>query len=589
MLLSGSGSRSETAVGYRFAGVVVDVQRARLLIDQREVTVGVLPLKLLRTVCEANGALVSRQMLFEQIWPRQAISDEALTKLIGRTRELLGPYGAALTTVRGQGLRLDLPVAGITAGSAAASASTSAAPASKPLISVPKISPTPAAQRRHMRGVPMLLAATIALLAVAVWRWPVADPVLSAGYALRASDLQASRSETAELVSAAFKAEGNGEIVHARTMMRSAHESDPSSPVPALMLAWWEANASPDSAHTWIAAARARLRPDSSGYLRLMVDYFDARSGDSGQVRGPINALLDLRPQAWRLQFARAHDQLANREFAGALSSLQQIPLNVADADQVADVLADRVSLGDTAAASQVTPAIESDVVVKACLSGRFAYSRGALGKAIAAFDRCREAAQVRRDYYHARTAGMYAALAAVEGGDVDAVQRVDGTARLCHEQNVQSCEMEMSGLRAFLEARTGRADMAAATLADAWQHNLWDWAKPPLILLALENGLAPPADPAEIARAIPRDAVFGGVADVLLGWQALAGGDMQRAQRQLQLAREHGIANTYHAEDAALLGARLGETPTACRVDPPYPNLLRLNACVLLRALQKQ
>ena len=562
--------------GYRFAGVVIDTQRARLLVDGREVAASALPLKLLRAVCEADGKLLSRQALFEQIWPRQVISDEALTKLIGRTRELLGPYGEILVTVRGQGVRLDAQI--------------------EPLLELPQADPfAPPDDTASRTGTteaapPMrwlklsVLGGIGAMLAIAaiLW-WPRTDTVLSAGYGLRASDLQASRPETAGLVSAAFKAEINGEMVHARTMMRSAHESDSTSPIPALMLAWWDANASPDAAQQWIAAARARLRADSSAYLRLMVEYFDAR-GRGGEVRGPINALLDLRPQAWELQFARAHDQMGNREFAGALSSLKQIPLDGPDAERVADVLADRVSLGDMAAISLPTTAIKQDPMLDACLQGRFAYSRAVLREAIAAFDRCREAAQVRRDYIHARDASMFAALAAVEANAADAVQRVDGSARLCHEQNVQTCETEMLGLRAFLEARSGTIDNANASLADAWQHNRWDWGQPPLILVALENDLHAPANPSEVARGVPRDAVFGGVADVLLAWQAFAGGDKQDARKLLARAREHGVAQTYHAEDAALLDARLGGPMTACRVDPPYPNILRLSACVAIR-----
>jgi len=579
MLLSSSGSRTEIAVGYRFAGVIVNVQRARLLVDGTEVAAGALPLKLLRALCEADGALVSRQSLFEQIWPRQVISDEALTKLIGRTRELLGPYGSALTTVRGQGLRLDAPLSVELDSAPALDKSARAEPSPKPVTPAPQTS---------SRRTGFIAAASVALAAAAVFitlRWWLApDRVLSAGYALHASDLQATRTETAELVGAAFKAENNGELVHARTMMRSAHESDPSSPIPALMLAWWEANASPDSAHQWIAAARARLRPDSSAYVRLMIDYFDARS-TGGEVRGPINALLDLRPRAWLLQYARAHDQLGNHEFAGALSSLQQIPVDIPDAAQVADVLADRVSLGDMAASSQMTSAIQADAMLDACLRGRFAYSRRALAEATVAFDRCRELAQVRRDYVHARDAGVYAAVVALDAAAADATQRVDAAARLCHDQNVQSCEAEMLGLRAFLEARAGHADVASATLAEAWQLNRWDWARPPLILLALENGLPPPGDPAAVAQGIPRDAVFGGVADVLLAWQAFVRGDKQGALGQLERAREHGVAQSYHAEDAALLSARLGESAVACRVDPPYPNILRASACVALRA----
>src|SRR5262249_13425767 len=163
------------------------------------------------------------------------------------------------------------------------------------------------------------------------------------------------------------------------------------------------------------------------------------------------NALLDLRPHAWELQFARAHDQLGNREFGGALESLRQIPLDSPNAERGADVLADRVSLGDAAAVSLPTSAIKQDPMLDACLQGRFAYSRAALLEAVAAFDRCREAAQVRRDYIHVRDAASFAALAAVEANAGDAIQRIDGAARLCHEQNVQSCETELLGLRAFL------------------------------------------------------------------------------------------------------------------------------------------
>jgi DNA-binding winged helix-turn-helix (wHTH) protein len=588
MLLSSSGSRAETAVGYRFAGVVVDVQRARLRVDGLEVAAGALQLKLLRVLCEADGALVSRQTLFEQVWPRQIISDEALTKLIGRTREMLGVYGSALVTVRGQGVRLDAQVAPafdvVAAGpEVAAQGSSPAAPdAAAPSAVASK--PTSHTNRYTIAA---LAALVIIALGAAIRWWPARDAVLSAGYALHASDLHASRSETADLVRAAFKAFDNGEIVHARTMMRSAHESDPATPVPALMLAWWEVNNSPDASREWIVAARARLHPDSSAYLRLMIEYFDARSAGN-EVRGPINALLDLRPQAWSLQFARAHDQLGNREFAGALNSLQQIPLDIPDAEQVADVLADRVSLGDQAAASLVTRAIRADAMLDACLQGRFAYSRGALIDAVGAFDRCGEAALVRRNYLHVRTAAMFGALAAVETGAVDALQRVDAAARQCHEQNVQSCETELLGLRAFLEARSGRAEVAAASLNEAWQRNRWEWAKPPLLLIALENGLPAPADPVAVAQDVPRDVVFGGVADLLLAWQELARGDRQAAQRQLDQAREHGIAHTYHAEDAALLEARLGgRARPPCRVDPPYPNIARLSACVTLRALK--
>src|ERR1700759_3012626 len=68
------------------------------------------PLRLLQALCERPGVMLPRRELFNLIWPRQIASNEALTKLIGRLRELLGPFGARVVTVRGRGVRLDATV-----------------------------------------------------------------------------------------------------------------------------------------------------------------------------------------------------------------------------------------------------------------------------------------------------------------------------------------------------------------------------------------------------------------------------------------------------------------------------------------------
>jgi putative two-component system response regulator len=96
--------------GYAFDRVVLELTRARLVIDGREVQAPTLPLRLLQALCERPGVMLPRRELFNLIWPRQVASNEALTKLIGRLRELLGPFGARLVTVRGRGVRLDATV-----------------------------------------------------------------------------------------------------------------------------------------------------------------------------------------------------------------------------------------------------------------------------------------------------------------------------------------------------------------------------------------------------------------------------------------------------------------------------------------------
>jgi putative two-component system response regulator len=96
--------------GYAFDRIVIELARARLVVDGREVQAPTLPLRLLQMMCERPGVLIPRRELFDYIWPRQIASNEALTKLIGRLREMMGPCAARVITVRGRGVRLDATV-----------------------------------------------------------------------------------------------------------------------------------------------------------------------------------------------------------------------------------------------------------------------------------------------------------------------------------------------------------------------------------------------------------------------------------------------------------------------------------------------
>jgi DNA-binding winged helix-turn-helix (wHTH) protein len=617
MAVPDSPRAPETRIaGYRFAGVALDLRRGSLSIDGEAVATTPLLLQLLQILCESDGRLLTRQELFDALWPGgQSVSDAALSQLVWRLRSLLGPYGGLVATLRRSGLRLEAPVvaefdvprtmpwapvepalpsppeavAVTSPPDTAAGERTDAAAADVATPSSAKVPASASNARRSHRNrlVPASIAAVVLAAVLAVWL--LRDPLVSDGYALRAADLQASRRDTVALMTAAFAAEEAGDRDRAAALMRSLHESDTTTPVPATMLAWWRSHASPAEAATWAAAAQARLRPDSPPYLRLFTGYFVARSG-AAPIRGPLNAALDLRPSAWHLQYTRAHDQLAMREFAGALRSLQQMPPDLPDVQVLADVLADRISLGDTAAETLAArqPAIAADSVLAPYLAGRIAYSHGRLAEAIAAWDRSAAAAEEIRQYGRQLTATEYASLAAVELATADAGQRLAATRRLCQTLSRQDCETAMLGFLAVLDARRGDAGRASATLAEAWQLNPLSTPRPALLLLALENGLVPPGDVAEVAAEIATEPTFAGMADLLHGWQALAAGDRDGAGRALDAALERGVAQTYSAEDAALLGARLGRPAKPCRIDPPFPNTLRLTACLQLRELTK-
>ena len=98
------------SVGYRFGRVELDLGRGCMRVADVDVAATPLPMKLLALLCERAGQLVTRAELFDALWPRQDISDDALNKLISRLRELLGADAEAIVTVRKQGLRLDAAV-----------------------------------------------------------------------------------------------------------------------------------------------------------------------------------------------------------------------------------------------------------------------------------------------------------------------------------------------------------------------------------------------------------------------------------------------------------------------------------------------
>lgn len=102
--------------GFAFDRVVFDLKRGCLTVDGNEVAAPPLPLKLLQVLCEQPGILLTRTCLFDSIWPHQVVSDEALTKIVGRLRDLLGPYGPRVVTVRGRGIRFDATVRRLSTG-----------------------------------------------------------------------------------------------------------------------------------------------------------------------------------------------------------------------------------------------------------------------------------------------------------------------------------------------------------------------------------------------------------------------------------------------------------------------------------------
>ena len=139
--------------------------RACIERDGREVRLAPKALAVLQVLVRSAGEAVTRQQLFDAVWPGGVVSDEALTQRISELRKALGDSPKKpryIETIPKVGFRLITPVRAATDQSPA-----EAAP--------------PAEPRPDRPGVPkaalILLVAVLAVLALFLWRtWSVDDP-----------------------------------------------------------------------------------------------------------------------------------------------------------------------------------------------------------------------------------------------------------------------------------------------------------------------------------------------------------------------------------------------------------------------------
>jgi len=583
-------------MSYRFAQVEIDTARQVVRVDGREVPCQPRVYQLLLLLCEAGGAVVPREVIFDRLWEGQpAPSDESLTQLVHRLRSILGPSSQVVHTVRGVGFRLDsevevvgdrLPASADASQTAGSQADDSQQGEAGNDGRGQAVSAAAAARGRRARRWWALLLLLPLAAAVAWSSLPKPWQVIEPGYALVRGDLDAEHRQTVDLVARAFAAERAGDRAQAVRLLEAAHATDAATPVPAAFLCLyspWQRKTG--EAERWAKAAAERLRPSSSAYLHLLVRYADATTSDRDRDwLAAASALLALRPSAWSLRLARAHYHLAHREEAAALADLQQISVPSLDDPNLSMVLADRASLGDVAGAERAFASERrgGEEALAWYVRGRIARSKRRVHEARDAFDRELAIAIRQNQPDLAVEARLLGGLAACEEGDLAAAaSRFDLAAPDALAEHRPGIATEAFGLGAWLAWR--RADLAGRDrrLAQAAAlHAKPDWPnEASLTLLALWTGAHPPWEPRALAARMPKDPDFAGVDDLLLAREAFAAGNREEARRGLRRARESGIGKTYFMEEAALLAADLGEPPAPQWVDPPYPNLLRFAA----------
>lgn len=563
-------------VGYRFGRVDLDLVRGCLRVGGIDVAATPLPMKLLTLLCGRPGQLVTRAELFEALWPRQDISDDALNKLISRLRELLGADADAIVTVRKQGLRLDAEVECVARREVANPPPSDASPA-------PGGDP-----RRALR--PWLLAALLVVAAIGLTALPSlrspppalgdSNAMLLSSYAIRIGDLNASRPETAELLRAAEQALDRGDGAQARRLLQSAEASDPRSALLPALRAIHHGSDEQDTVTVLVQRARQRLSPQDPPYVRLMVDYAAADRFSIQDERAAVDALLTLRPDAWRLRLRRAHIdiQIGNRD--GALRHLRAFAVDQAPAATSMFVLADRASFGDVAEVEALLAGgvLAADPLRQKYVEARIAWSRRATdtGARLDALTTAAVVAGVFQIEYQVRE---LSAAWAYAHDDPRAEALLARAAHALREGGRAAFAAPLLALNAELAFRRGRRDDAITLLRQAADLAGSVSSLVEIEILNARLGLLPKGQFLETAGGT--DDRFGrGEPALIAGWYALRAGALEQARAALDEARASGVLGSPQAESAELLAVKLGAKPRSCWLDPPYPDLVRMASC---------
>src|SRR5688572_1462442 len=93
---------------YSFGRYVLDLTRGCLLSDGREIPLRPKTFAVLTYLVQRPGQLVSKEDLFEAVWPGLIVTDDTLVQSIGELRRVLSDAEAKLiTTVPRRGYRFD--------------------------------------------------------------------------------------------------------------------------------------------------------------------------------------------------------------------------------------------------------------------------------------------------------------------------------------------------------------------------------------------------------------------------------------------------------------------------------------------------
>lgn len=602
---------------FHFDGVLVDEASARLFVDGRERLCSQRAMRLIVVMCEAQGQVLPKQQVIDRLWPGgQIVSDEALTQAVFRARACLDRYANRLVTVRGIGLRLDAqvrceeaetplppplndPVIDEWPAAPKPAPEPATLPAAPEALSSPPetapAQPQPVAAThapRLFRVTAMLLAL---LAAVVLWQlWPTGTDTapLDVGYGLLPEDAHAQRADSLPLLREAFTHEAQGDRSRARALLETVHASDASTPLPAMFLSLWAIGAGDaPTADRWLEQARARLQPLTSPPLTALLRYTEAeREHHPQDILRYAGAVLDQRPEAWQMRLARVHLLLNEGLRDAALDELRRIQMDTLSHRKLAMALADRASLGDPDGAEAIFARIghtTTDPSTHHWTLGRFAWARGDLDAARAAFADAEQAArrEARFNLEH-RAISNLGVIAMLQSRFGEAIALMERAREGMIQNHWTIDEIDLSLMLSQLHALEGdmaaaRADLdrAQATAASNHAAIYRDLTRIQRARLFPDAPVAEPEPDSEPA-----------LAPLLAAWAAVHSGDMDGARHQYATAQRRVAQGSQLHDETRLLAVRLGLPPDpALKIDPPYPPLARLSTRVAAERLAAQ
>jgi hypothetical protein len=402
------------------------------------------------------------------------------------------------------------------------------------------------------------------------------DPQLDQGYDIRASDIRGD-AETKRLIGLALRADAEGNRPKAMELLEEAWRRPSATAFPsALLSSFSDAAGNVERASYWEAQTSKRLA-GASAYESLLARYLAVPSASSEQELALARSALDLRPGAWRLRLAAAHNYLGHRDREAARRELQQIDVQKPDDRRLMFVLADRASLGDADGAERDlrrTRLVEQPPLLH-YTEARIAWSRGDVQRATGLYDRAaQEAANEGLGGVEAEAREL-AGLALLRRGEwSEAQRRFAASAARARQLGLTYRTFASSALGAYAAHHNGDAEERDRKLGDAAAVAPAGEPQAELRVLAIRLGSG--LWRTWSTDALSREPQLAPAMSLIRAREALAGGDAELAKRELRRSRSEGIDDTELREEAELLAAELGVPSQLLPADPPYPNILR-------------